>query len=93
MVDEKYNEYTKIGKSITPVIREKTLSHTIPTISLFKVVKTKNKSKLEKELHNKFKEKHVRGEWFKNLTKKEINEMCEAYGFVDAETYFDDKNK
>jgi hypothetical protein len=87
MIDEIYPEYTKIGNSETPVIREKTLSHSVPEISLFKIKKTNDRYKLENELHKRFKEKRIRGEWFKNITKEEINETCEIYGFVDAKEY------
>jgi hypothetical protein len=53
----------KIGRSINPGYREKTLmgqNPTIQTVFISPVTDPKN----EKVLHRKFKEKRVRGEWF-----------------------------
>jgi hypothetical protein len=82
MKDDLYPMYYKIGKAKNPTIREKTLLHDSPTISLFKAVKTESMSKLESELHNIFEDKRYRGEWFK-LTEKDINWLIETYGFCD----------
>lgn len=87
MKDGNYPGIVKIGKSITPVYRESTLSHTIPLIQLYKVVKTKNMSELERVLHKTYEEKRVRGEWFK-LSEKELQKLVEQYGFVDVDYYF-----
>lgn len=84
MKDENYPELVKIGMSISPSIREKTLSHTIPTISLYKVVKTKNMRELESAIHKQYENKRTRGEWFK-LSENELNNLVKQYFFEDYE--------
>jgi len=84
MHDNNYPNAYKLGKSKKPKKREGTLLHDAPSITLYKAVKTDNMYKLEKELHNKFKEKRIRGEWF-NLTETEVNDIIEKYNFVDYE--------
>ena len=84
MKDENYPEIVKIGMSITPSIREKTLSHTIPSISLYKVVKTKNMRELENTIHKQYESKRIRGEWFK-LSENELNSLIKQYYFEDYE--------
>jgi len=84
MKDLMYPDLCKIGKSKKPKYREETLSHTTPTISLYKVVKTDNYSTLESKLHKIFNEKRYRGEWFK-LTDEDIEFMVAEYGFEDYE--------
>ena len=82
MKDNNYPNFIKIGVSMTPIIREKTLGHQIPKISLYKVLKTKNMREIEKALHNQYETKCVRGEWYK-LTDEEINNIVEQYHFTD----------
>ena len=68
------NGYTKIGRSIKPKVREKTLQGEDPEteiIALWNSPKT-----IEKELHNKFSEKRIRGEWF-NLGISDLLEIKE----------------
>ena len=84
MKDLMYPDLCKIGKAKKPKYREETLSHTTPTISLYKVVKTDNYSTLESKLHKIFNEKRYRGEWFK-LTDEDIEFMVAEYGFEDYE--------
>ena len=72
--------FVKIGKSIHPQKRESTLQSEKPVISLFKVCD----KLIESELHNKFKNKRIRGEWF-DLTKKDITYILSNYDFVDKE--------
>ena len=64
----------KIGKSSNPENREKTLQAEKPTLKLIKQFK----KDLEKELHDKYKEQNVRGEWFK-LYPSQIKYICTHY--------------
>lgn len=68
--------YTKIGASINPKIRERTLQSEKPTITLFAICE----DMIESELHMKFYEKQIRGEWF-DLSKKDIDNLIEIYKF------------
>lgn len=65
------NGLCKIGRSIKPEFREKTIQSEIPQIKIiFKSQLTENTK--EKELHKIFKEKRVRGEWF-DLSESDIH--------------------
>jgi hypothetical protein len=64
----------KIGKSVNPKHRERTLQSEKPTI---KMVKTWDKD-IEAELHKKYESQRVRGEWF-NLTEIQIRYICKHY--------------
>lgn len=75
---------TKIGKSADPRFRESTLQSEKPTIELYKVCAFN----VEKELHNKYKDKRVRGEWFR-LSENEISEIVDNYAFVDWRRFQD----
>ena len=66
--------YYKIGKSVNPKLREKTLQSEKPTIKMIKVFD----KDIEKELHNQYKEFRVRGEWF-NLNSIQVNYICTKY--------------
>jgi hypothetical protein len=73
MIDKKTGLH-KIGISIKPRVREKTLQSEKPDIKLlfyYEAEKTK-----EKELHKIFKEKRIRGEWF-DLTNKDLGKIRE----------------
>ena len=61
----------KIGKSVKPKRREKTLQSEKPTI---KMVKIWNKD-IEKKLHRLYSKHRVRGEWFK-LTAIQVRYIC-----------------
>jgi len=61
MID-KNTGYYKIGKSINPKYRERTLQSEKPTIEMLHVFS--GKSSDEKKLHEIFKQKRIRGEWF-----------------------------
>jgi prophage antirepressor-like protein len=63
-----FRGYYKIGKSKDPKIREATLQAEVPTIELLHVIERD----IETYLHNKFKAKRIRGEWF-NLSKADVN--------------------
>ena len=70
--------YTKIGRSINPKFRERTLKSEQPNI-LLKMICDCN---VEKELHKKYAVKHIRGEWY-NLSAKDIEEISAEYGFYN----------
>lgn len=73
MVDEHTN-YTKIGFSVSPEKRERTLQAEKPTIKLIHIFEENH----ERHLHNEFSHKRVRGEWF-NLTEKEVQKIIKKY--------------
>ncbi|QIK54472.1 hypothetical protein G7051_09010 [Dysgonomonas sp. HDW5B] len=58
----KNNNYIKIGKSKKPRFREKTLQAEEPDIEI--IASWLAPAYIEKELHSKFTEKRMRGEWF-----------------------------
>lgn len=62
----------KIGTSKNPSFRERTLQSREPEVHL--IAKWKCAKVVEKELHEKYKMKRVRGEWFR-LKLKDINEI------------------
>lgn len=68
--------FTKIGKSVNPKKRERTLQSEKPTISLFKVCD----KLVEKELHDYFSIKHIRGEWY-HLSDEDIKYILSKYNF------------
>ena len=65
--------HVKIGITINPTKRIMQLqtgnSH---KIVFYKLHETENYKELEKQLHNKYAKKHIRGEWF-NLKLEELN--------------------
>jgi hypothetical protein len=74
--------YIKIGTSINPRYRERTLHSQEPKI--FIIAQWQCNKQIEKELHEKFKEKRVRGEWF-NLKFKDlkyIEEYMSNYNYI-----------
>lgn len=66
--------YYKIGKSKKPRFREKTLQSEKPTIEMLFVI---NKN-IEKELHRRYSDKRVRGEWFR-LEDKDVEYLRKKY--------------
>ncbi|HET6244215.1 MAG: GIY-YIG nuclease family protein [Bacteroidetes bacterium] len=68
----KQNLYHKIGRSIKPEHREKTLQGQEPDVEL--IEKWAASAEVEKILHRKYKEKRKRGEWF-DLTSTDIDEI------------------
>jgi hypothetical protein len=75
MID--YNtKFYKIGKSINPLQREKTLQSEKPTIKLIHSFKAYDYD--ERMLHDKFKDKRIRGEWF-NLDQDDIDYIKNNY--------------
>lgn len=77
LMTDKNLGYTKIGKSVNVLQREHTLEAQNPNISLFAVCQ----QDIERELHMKFKEFRIRGEWFK-LNKKQIENIIRDYNFT-----------
>lgn len=66
--------YYKIGKSKKPRFLEKTLQSEKPTIEMLFVI---NKN-IEKELHRRYSDKRVRGEWFR-LEDKDVEYLRKKY--------------
>lgn len=66
------NGYYKIGKSANPSFREKTLQAEDPDISL--IAKWHTEPRWEKILHQEYKSKRLRGEWF-NLTAEDVRHI------------------
>lgn len=64
----------KIGKSINPKFREKTLQSEKPSIKMIKVFD----SNIEKQLHKLFDNSRVRGEWF-SLNKIQLKFICTQF--------------
>lgn len=64
----------KIGKSIDPLHREKTLQSEKPLLKAVKIFKEDH----EAELHDLYKKQRVRGEWFE-LTKLQLQYVCRKY--------------
>ena len=75
IIKDDSNLLYKIGKSINPRLRERTLQSEKPNIKIVKVFE----NNIEKELHNQYKEFRVRGEWF-NLNSIQVNYICNKYG-------------
>lgn len=69
------NGYYKIGRSMDPVLREKTLMAERSTVS-FLFISHNVPFSTESELHKKFKPKRIRGEWF-NLNEDDISYIKE----------------
>lgn len=79
MIDTTNNFY-KIGISNSPQYREKTLQSEKPTIELICAKKFPTRiiaESIEKALHNSFKEKRIRGEWFE-LNEKDVADIIET---------------
>jgi hypothetical protein len=75
MID-KNTGYYKIGRSINPKIRERTLQSEKPTIEM--LFNHDARVKDEKEIHNMFSDKRVRGEWF-DLNGSDLNKIREYF--------------
>ena len=71
--DNTNNTY-KIGKSINPLKREKTLQSEKPNLKLIKIFE----NNIEKELHGLYKDCRLRGEWFK-LNNVQLEYICKNY--------------
>ncbi len=65
----------KIGRSKNPSLREKTLQAEQPDLELISVWEAPKK--VENELHKKYSDKRIRGEWF-NLTFNDLKEIKDS---------------
>jgi len=75
------NNYHKIGISNRPMIREKTLQSEKPTIEMLCSKRFPNRriaNSFELALHQAYKDKRVRGEWF-DLSDKDIQDLKESF--------------
>lgn len=72
IMQNRQNNYYKIGRSIDTEHREKTLQSQEPDIVL--IEKWSASAEVEIMLHRRFKEKRLRGEWFK-LTDDDLEEI------------------
>lgn len=79
--DERSGMY-KIGKSINPKVRERTLQSEVPLLKMILICD----NDVEKELHYMYAEKRVRGEWF-NLSENEILDIVLKYNFKDSQSW------
>lgn len=77
MIDEA-NSFYKIGRARNPKTRERTLQSEKPTIEMLFNFHCTDAKSTEKVLHDKFKEKRVRGEWFK-LDENDVNWIKSNY--------------
>lgn len=73
MIDE-HTKYVKIGKSVNPLKRERTLQAEKPTIKLIHYFD----GDYEDELHRKYDSVRVRGEWFK-INMREVRNIIKQY--------------
>ena len=64
----------KIGKSVNPKFRERTLQSEKPSIKMVKVFQ----NNIEKKLHNLFSNNRIRGEWFE-LNKIQVQFICTQF--------------
>ncbi|MDR6571366.1 GIY-YIG nuclease family protein [Chitinophaga ginsengisegetis] len=70
----------KIGTSKNPKYRERTLHSQEPKVHL--IAKWNCSKKLEKKLHQTYKHKRIRGEWFR----LDLNDLKEIETFMNSET-------
>ena len=94
LMQDTTNDFYKIGRSKEPRYREKTLQSEKPTIELLFCFEGSRKD--EKYLHECFKEKRIRGEWFrlddddiayfKEYAGKIVKPWDDCYG----ESYYDE---
>ena len=71
IMKDNHNNMYKIGKSKNPKFREKTLQSEKPSIKMIKVFDFN----IERKLHILYKNKRVRGEWFR-LSDKDLENIC-----------------
>lgn len=75
------NGYFKIGKSINPKHREKTLQSEDPDITLLYIWHCENS--IESKIHKKFRPNRKRGEWFEFADQ----EMVSVLSFINELIY------
>lgn len=69
LIEDERNGFIKIGRAQSPSARERTLQSEMPLLSL--IWQCEGLQQDEKDLHERFKDKRVRGEWF-SLSKEDI---------------------
>ena len=74
IIKDNTNNTYKIGTSINPLKREKTLQSQKPNLKLIKIFE----NNIEKELQELYKHCRLRGEWFK-LNKVQLEYICKNY--------------
>lgn len=74
IMKDNHNNLYKIGKSINPRVRERTLQSEKPSINIVKIF---NKD-IERKLHEDYSKYRVRGEWFR-LNKVQVKYICTHY--------------
>jgi hypothetical protein len=74
LMKDSHNNLYKIGKSINPKQRERTLQSEKPSINMVKVW---NRD-IERDLHKLYKDYRIRGEWFR-LNKIQVKYICTNY--------------
>ena len=74
IIKDDINNTYKIGRSIDPLKRERTLQSEQPNLKLIKIFE----NNIEKELHDLYKHCRLRGEWF-NLNKVQLEYICTNY--------------
>lgn len=80
LMEDTTNGYIKIGMSVDPHYREKTLQSEKPSIILRKTRKYPNRetaAAIEKMFHTLFSSKRIRGEWF-NLNNEDIENILQT---------------
>jgi hypothetical protein len=85
IIQEGNSNFYKIGQTISSVELRKSALQTGNKIKLYvvKVFECNNSKKLEKSLHEYFKEKHIMGEWFE-LSVDDINMLDEIVNTVKS---------
>lgn len=76
LMKDEHTGLVKIGRSIHPSSREKTLQGQIPKLRLIAI----HPKDIEKELHNIYSHANVRGEWF-SLSDNEVSDIIEEFAF------------
>ncbi|MEI7987362.1 MAG: GIY-YIG nuclease family protein, partial [Armatimonadota bacterium] len=88
LMEDLRNGSIKIGKSSSPRKREKTLQSEEPSIHLRFAIPCKDK--VEKELHNEFAMKRLRGEWFQLESAELLDLIRRLTKFGDSSRVFAD---
>lgn len=81
LMRNKRNGYIKIGYSSKPFFREKTLQVEEPEVKL--IACWEGTQKDEHALHEIFKDRRIRGEWFE-LSNNDVNDFIEEFGVILA---------
>ena len=74
LLADKNTGFFKIGRSVDPFFREKTLQSDCPLIEMVCVTE----HDIEKQLHDEYEGKRIRGEWF-NLSDKDVSDIKKLF--------------